>query len=47
MHFVRPWFQGHAAFGTTTSFVLDGTNDAVYGPVDHIYNVLGVNVMTN
>lgn len=37
-----PWFLGNIAYGTTISSVGD---DSVYGPVDHIYNILGLTVM--
>lgn len=39
-----PWFQNNVAYGTTISKY---GNQAIYGPVDHIYNVLGVSILTN
>jgi hypothetical protein len=39
-----PWFQNNVAYGTTT---LKYGNQTIYGPVDHIYNILGVNILTN
>lgn len=39
-----PWFQNNVAYGTTISAY---GNQAIYGPVDHIYNVLGVSILTN
>jgi hypothetical protein len=39
-----PWFQNHVAYGTTISKF---GNQAIYGPVDHIYNILGVSILTN
>lgn len=39
-----PWFQNNVAYGTTISKY---GNQAIYGPVDHIYNILGVSILTN
>ena len=38
-----PWFWYHTAYGTTISAF---GNDSIYGPVDHIYNTLGLTVLT-
>lgn len=40
-----PWFQNNVAYGTTISKY--GNNQSIYGPVDHIYNILGVSILTN
>ncbi len=40
-----PWFWNNTAYGTTISFI--DANNAIYGPVDHIYNVLGVWIKTS
>ncbi len=44
-----PWFWNNTAYGTTISActLYSGTPCAIYGPVDHIYNTLGVSVLTN
>jgi hypothetical protein len=44
-----PWFWNNTAYGTTISSCTlgDGTPCAIYGPVDHIYNILGLTVLTN
>jgi hypothetical protein len=44
-----PWFWSNTAYGTTISSCTlgDGTPCAIYGPVDHIYNILGLTVLTN
>lgn len=39
-----PWFLGNTAYGTTISMI---GSDSVYGPVDHIYNILGLTILTN
>lgn len=39
-----PWFWNNTAYGTTISF---SGNTSIYGPVDHIYNVLRVSILTN
>jgi len=38
-----PWFWNNTAYGTTISAF---GNDSIYGPVDHIYNILGLTVLT-
>lgn len=38
-----PWFLSNTAYGTTISSI---GNQAVYGPVDHIYNVLYLQLLT-
>ncbi len=42
-----PWFLGNTAYGTTIySCVLsDGTPCAIYGPVDQIYDILGLKIL--
>lgn len=38
-----PWFRQNTAYGTTISQL---GSDAIYGPVDHIYNALSVSILT-
>ena len=38
-----PWFWNNTAYGTTISAL---GSDSIYGPVDHIYNILGLTVLT-
>lgn len=42
-----PWFWNNTAYGTTISACLlnDNTPCAIYGPVDQIYNILGLVVL--
>lgn len=42
-----PWFWNNTAYGTTisTCSLSDGTPCAIYGPVDQIYNILGLVVL--
>jgi hypothetical protein len=42
-----PWFWNNTAYGTTISYTehQDGSRDAIYGPVDHIYNILGLTIL--
>jgi hypothetical protein len=44
-----PWFLGNTAYGTTIwSCELDnGDPCAIYGPVDHIYNILNLKIFMN
>ncbi len=44
-----PWFWNNTAYGTTIARCTlgDGTPCAICGPVDHIYNILGLTVLTN
>lgn len=44
-----PWFWNNTAYGTTISACTlgNGTPCAIYGPVDHIYNILGLTILTN
>lgn len=39
-----PWFWGNDAYGTTISSF---GSHSIYGPVDHIYNVLGLRILMN
>lgn len=38
-----PWFAGNTAYGTTISMI---GSQSVYGPVDHIYNILYMQLLT-
>jgi hypothetical protein len=42
-----PWFWNNTAFGTTISIIVysDGSRASIYGPVDNIYNTLGVIIL--
>jgi hypothetical protein len=42
-----PWFWNNTAFGTSISIIVysDGSRAAIYGPVDNIYNTLGVIIL--
>ncbi len=42
-----PWFVNTTAYGTTISkcTLNDGTPCAIYGPVDQIYNILGLTIL--
>lgn len=44
-----PWFWNNTAYGTTIAACTlgNGTPCAIYGPVDHIYNILGLTILTN
>lgn len=44
-----PWFLGNDAYGTTIyqCWLPDGNDCAIYGPVDHIYNILNLKIFMN
>lgn len=44
-----PWFWNNTAYGTTIAACTlgNGTPCTIYGPVDHIYNILGLTILTN
>ncbi len=44
-----PWFWNNTAYGTTIASctLSNGTPCAIYGPVDQIYNILGLTILTN
>lgn len=44
-----PWFWNNTAYGTTMYRAIfpDGHIEAIYGPVDQIYNILGLTILTN
>ncbi|MCS7017190.1 MAG: S1 family peptidase [Gemmatales bacterium] len=44
-----PWFWNNTAYGTTIAActLSNGNPYAIYGPVDQIYNILGLTVLTN
>jgi hypothetical protein len=44
-----PWFLGNTAYGTTiwACELSNGDPCAIYGPVDHIYNVLNLTIFMN
>lgn len=42
-----PWFWNNIAYGTTIAYcqLTNGTPCSIYGPVDHIYNILGLTIL--
>lgn len=44
-----PWFWNNTAYGTTIAActLSNGTQCVIYGPVDQIYNILGLTILTN